>query len=59
MGKNYKEKQAYLYLHGFNDSVSMSVQSKWDRKNFERGRSRADRKRIKEKDIDKLSKNEQ
>lgn len=56
MGKNYKEKQAFLYLHNLSDSVSISVKNKWDRKNYDVGKSRAKRKKVIEQDIDKMSK---
>lgn len=58
MGKNYKEKASYKFLHGMDDSVPESVRNKWDRKNFDVGRFRAKRKKIIEKDFDKMSKND-
>ena len=55
MGKNYKEKEQYLYLKGFIDKVSIKLIKKWNRHNFDVGEFRALRKFKTEKIIDKES----
>lgn len=58
MGKNYKEKKAFLYLHGFSDSVPSCVKNKWDRKNFEVGKRRKKKIALAEKQLRKMDSEE-
>ena len=57
MGRNFKERQAYLYLHGLIDKVSFMLHRKWSRNNWDIGEFRALRKEKTERIIDKETKN--
>lgn len=51
MGRNYKERQSYAYLHGLVDKVSIRLKIKWNRRNWNVGKFRALRKHKREKII--------
>ena len=53
MGRNHNERQAYLYLHGLIDKVSIQLLKKWNRHNFDVGEFRALRKYKTEKILNK------
>lgn len=57
MGRNHKERQSYLYLHGLIDKVSIQLQKKWNRHNRDFGEFRALRKFKTEKILNKEIKN--
>lgn len=59
MGKNYKEKSAYLYLHEISKisyNMLIKLRKKWNRHNFDVDEMRAQKKskieRIIDKDLD-------
>lgn len=56
MGRNIKERQAYLYLHSLIDKVSIKLHKKWRHDNWDIGEFRALRKSITEKIINKETK---
>ena len=53
MGRNHNERQAYLYLHGLIDKVSIQLLKKWNRHNSDAGEFRALRKYKTEKILNK------
>ena len=58
MGKDYKEREAYKYLHDMVDSVSIAVRKGWNRRNFDVGRYRKKRIEISEAIINNETQNE-
>jgi hypothetical protein len=58
MGKDHKQKQAYKYLHGLCEIVSVNIRKGWDRKNYDKGYFRSLRRNKRAKDIETLMKQE-
>ena len=53
MSKNYKEIEAYKYLKGFTNKVSINIIKKWNRNNWDIGEFRALKKEKLEKIMNK------
>ncbi len=58
MSKDYKQRQAYKYLHGLSETISENVRKGWDRQNFDLGYFRSLRRNKRAKDIETLMKQE-